>query len=164
MKKSHKESKPIFQLITFLLKVVKIKGESYFILLMDDEAILELAVGSCLDLVQRKIFPLLPPAERIYCFLSLMCVSVRNHLVKNSKFMMYFWPHFYAVLFYFLIFYFFQRDTDGKKPSHISLFYCCGIFFKFFFYLNFFQFLQVWMSSVKLLEFVVVKKGRDTRV
>lgn len=51
MKKSHKESKPIFQLITFLLKVVKIKGESYFILLMDDEAILELAVGSCLDLV-----------------------------------------------------------------------------------------------------------------
>lgn len=51
MKKSLKKSKTIFQLITFLLKVVKITGGSYFILLMDDEAILELAVGSCLDWV-----------------------------------------------------------------------------------------------------------------
>lgn len=51
MKKSLKESKPIFQLITFLLKVVKITGELYFILLMDDEVVLELAVGSCLDWV-----------------------------------------------------------------------------------------------------------------
>lgn len=45
MKKSLKESKTIFQLITSLLKVVKIIGGSYFILLMADEAILELSVG-----------------------------------------------------------------------------------------------------------------------
>lgn len=57
MKKSLKKSKTIFQLITFLLKVVKITGGSYFILLMDDEAVLELAVGSCLDWIQRKTFP-----------------------------------------------------------------------------------------------------------
>lgn len=66
MKKSLRESENILQLKPFLLKPVKITGELYFVLLMDDEASLESAVGS---FGLEKSLPLLNPTERISCFL-----------------------------------------------------------------------------------------------
>lgn len=163
MKKSLKKSKTIFQLITFLLKVVKITGGSYFILLVDDEAILELAVGSCLDWVQRKAFPSSLQLRGFIVSCHPQCpVSVRNHLVRNSKFMVYFWSHFYAVLFYFVIFFFSPKRYSWQKKSVKFPYFSVVEFLKSFFF--FFQFLQGWMSSVKLLEFVIVKEGRERRV
>lgn len=52
----------------------------------------------------------------------------------------------------------------AENPVIFPYFTVVEFFESFFKILIFFQFLQVWMLSVKLLEFVMVKKGRERRV